>query len=271
MPIDNNGVITPKKARKSKKDIVMEFIKYVPTIAVIGLIISGLTLFYQKKNLDLQMRQYEKQIEELNIELKEGYTQIKVSYLQCNYSDLNVLYEDEKYVIVNNSISELFKNRRKKNNLNDLMNIKDKWYIDAKILFLNIESFGVRNMTDLKILFKEIENTKDTKDTFKNFDIIERNLLSNDCSELLLGDREAGKSILMPVVLTYDTYSMKKYNRQIRKDGVFDLSNPSAQYIFRCMYIPKRILYKDTVSNKNFNIIVRDVLDDSIQINVYVE
>lgn len=217
------------------------------------------------------MKQYEKQIEELNVELREGYTQIKVSYLQCNYHNLDVLYEDEKYVIVNNSISELFRNRKKENNLNDLMNIKDKWYIDAEILFLNIESFGVRNMADLKILYKEIENTKDTKGTFRNFDIIERNLSSNDCSELLLGDREAGKSILIPVVLTYNTYSMKKYISETRKEGVFHLSNLHKEYIFKYMCIPKRILYKDTVSNKNFNVIVRDVLDDSIQINVYVE
>ncbi len=93
-----------------------------------------------------------------------------------------------------------------------------------------------------------------------------------------MGDRRAGENILIPVVLTFEVYNdfneeageiYNKLNKEIDED--FYIYNfPEDTFIYKIAYIPKFVEYYDSISSEEIVIEIRDLLENSIEINVAV-
>ena len=217
MPLDQYGNIIPSEKSSKKKEVLKIVKKTINNVAMAGLIVSVIGLIYQKKSYDIQKKYYETYIDKLVIDLKKEKPQIKTSYLKCGFTHLDVIYRNENYKILSNEISRLFYSKDKRtliNNRDDLkelfnINDKDKW-VYSDVIFLNIESFGNRNMNNMKVIMDKVTYKNDMNCLFKQFsylNYVTDEIISNEQKIIDLGDRRASENILIPVVLTYEVYN----------------------------------------------------------------
>lgn len=288
MPIDKYGNIIPSEKSSKKKEVLKKVKNTINNVAMAGLIVSVVGLIFQKNSYDIQKKYYETYIDKLVIDLKKENPQIKTSYLRCGFTHLDVIYRNEDYKILSNEISNLYYAKDNRTLINDrdvlkeLFNIRDKgkWVL-SDVIFLNIESFGNRNMNNMKVIMDKVTYKNDMDCRFNRFSDLNLDtdkIISNDQKVIDLGDRRAGENILIPVVLTYEVYNdfneeageiYNKLNKEIDED--FYIYNfPEDTFIYKIAYIPKFVEYYDSISSEEIVIEIRDLLENSIEINVAV-
>ncbi len=278
MPIDENGIIIPKARIKTRKDKTKNLLKGIPYIAILGLICTVVALYIQKNSLELQNEEVKKEIEKLNIELKEGYTQFKTAYISCDATEISIsqLCEDN-YEVVNNEILELIFD--KEIGLQKQLGYDDSIGIDPVIVFLSLESFGARKLTDMKVFLKKIIYKEDSYPFYNHFSEInydDENIVSVTEMEIGLGDRFAGENILVPVFLRYELYNDIKRKEEERDElierGDFVISYfPDDCYIYKCIYVPVKVTYYDNIADENIEVEIRDMLDYHLKISEFAD
>ena len=277
MPIDKNGVIVPKPHVKTRKDIVKSLLKSIPYIAIFSLMCTVFALYMQKSSLELQNEEVRKQIEKLSIELKEGYTQFKTSYISCdaNRYNISMLYADD-YMIINNEILELINN--KEIGLQEQLGYDDSVQIDPEIVFLCLESFGTRKLTNMKVFLKKISYKEYPYpiSQFSSIDYDDEDIISVSEIELELGDRLVGEKILIPVFLRYDLYSDIKNKEEERYElmdsGDFIVSYfPNEYCMYKCVYVPLKVTYHDDIADEHIEVEIRDMLEYVMKISEFAD
>ena len=263
-----------KNTATSRRDKIKGFFKGLPYIAIIGLLISLSELFFQNKSLILQNKEYKSEIEKMNIELKEGYTQIKTSYISCNnFFGIDKL-NDDGFKIVQNEISELTYEDIKENPECD-----DSSVIYPDIFFLSLESMGTRNLNSMKVILKKVVYKEDIYGFYGKFSLLDyddKNIISCDEVEVVLGDRFAGEKILIPVFLRYalcnDIEEKESEYDELLNKGDFIVSYyPDVHYTYKCIYVPIKVIYYDSISDEEIEVEIRDLLDYHLKIDEFTE
>ena len=217
--------------------------------------------------LIVQAKQYTIEKERWEMEQKENTSSIRTSYLLCDIKDIGVLVDDKDFYIVQNELSDLYSQINTNNGLyeydQDVMNVLGRDYegtnYKSQVVFLFIESFGKHNLGDLKVsttVYNDSENIKRSCYDYTEFDKYKDNKYANFEEYVFkFGDRSVGEKILIPLMIIYDCKN--------------DDSDPLKTYVYKKIYIPETVEFKDLVTDEKQMVDARDVLVDKIQMNAH--
>ena len=204
--------------------------------------------------------------EALQREIKENRTKVQATYLMCSLVDIDVAYDNNhNYHIVKNDINDICNPIYKYAEYNNSkivnqalgINIEGNIY-DYQVVFLLIESFGSHDLEKMSIettVLKYDENIiYDSTNRPRFAGLPKANLEEKVTFEL--ETRSAGEKILIPLLVEY-------------KVSDEDTTNFWQQYIYKEVYRPDIIKFVDGVTGEKKEIKVRDVLNDSIEMDLY--
>lgn len=281
MPINKDGIIVPPDKEKRRRRIKNRINNIVGYIGVIGIIISIIALVYQKKTYNIQKEYYETYINKLEYDLRKDNPQIKTSYIRCGFTNLNVIYQNDDYKVLSNEISDLYYVKGEKyinkdrDDLKKISGIFDnqKW-VYSDVIFLNIESFGNRNLNDMKIIAEKIIYNSNYECFFRSFSDLNldvEEIVTKEQKVINLGDRRAGETLLIPVVMQYEIH--KEFNEDIAEnmgEDFYVYSLPENTFLYKVVYIPRFIKYYDSVTEEEITFEVRDLLENCIETSIFV-
>ncbi len=281
MPINKDGIIVPPDKEKKKRRRKEKIKNIVGNIAVIGTIVSVVALGYQKKSYEVQKEYYETYINKLEYDLKKDNPQIRTSYLRCGFTNLNVIYQNDDYKVLSNEISDLYYVKGEKyleNDRDDLKKISGIYdgnkRIISDVIFLNIESFGNRNLNNMVIIADKIIYHSNYDCFFRSFSDLNldaEEIVTREQKVINLGDRRSGENILIPVALQYEIH--KQFNGDIGEnigEDFYVYSLPENTFLYKVVYIPRFIKYYDSITEEEITFEVRDLLENCIETSIFV-
>ena len=272
MPINNEGIITPKETKKRVK-INYAIVGLIATniITIIGCIVS----IYE---IRLQKLEYEKDIEELDFEkrkyedmLKESDIQFRNSYVVCELRDIESLYssfEDYNVYIYSNEITDLFYDGQNHCYYegNDIMfidhDLKGKYNsVYTEVIFLRIDTVSNRIIKDASIDSFRICEEHDIDGSLFNFASMQEYYKENGSNiTIKIGDIVSNDMILILVAIRYS----EMVSDYVSNDLLRDLPEQST---YKIIYIPNSISCYDTFYEKTLHFEIRDLLEGSFITN----
>ncbi len=205
-------------------------------------------------------------------EQKENAIQMEATYLMCDLDSHMLSSAHNEYYnfhIVSNDISKLYKpiieltsDFDQVDKIEEVLDIHNKGEnYDYKVVYLYLESFGSHNVKDLcvdtTILCYE-ENFEHSEYSTPRFcDYPETEQARNYTFEL--ENRKAGEKLLIPLLIEYGNYCGEEPE---------DPTSYST-YVYKEIYKPNTVRYTDGVTGERFELEVRDILTDEIEIDLH--
>ncbi len=271
MPIDNEGIIHPKKTQKdrpynAKKGVNIKIIGLIITnfVAVCGCIISIYALHLQKLQYENSIKVLALEKEKFESMLKENNIQIQTSYIVCQVRDIEYLYSwlDEYDVrIYSNDLTTLFYDNQTHHycDENDFLFLDDDengfLFIDdgendtynwiySEVVFLRIDINSNRIVKDINLHYTKINMNNNVIES--QYDLAS---YKENGEEIVvnLGEASPNEMLLIPLAIRHPIYYMNEGNET------------SVRY--KLMYIPQEISYYDEFYEDTFRLDIRDLLE----------
>ncbi len=233
----------------------------------------------------MQTRKYENEINKLQEEVKLSCTQLRVSYINCDAGALNILLKDDYHIVDNQIINWLYDKKYEHINYEK---INKKFEHDKKddiqgleITFLSLESFGNRNIFNLRLEYDDIRYKKNTTidwEAFKDINLKNKNIMSIERKLMKLGDRKVGEKLLIPLFFKYNIEGNHdiEWQKIVESDEIQEYQGevyiyfpPDASYTYKNIYYPHQVLYYDDIINDEISVEIRDMLENRIKTSVY--